>query len=83
MVAYGALDAMLKLVACNLLAYEDFSEQERLLLGIVSPEEHEQAAQLDQNTHLQTEDDEPSTQESLDPSAPDQDPLEGATDTQG
>ena len=82
MVAYGALDAMLKLVACNILAYEDFSAEERLMLGIVSPEELEQSAQSDPNTHPQTEDEALATLDNPDSSATAQDHAEDGSDIQ-
>ena len=82
MVAYGALDAMLKLVACNILTYDDFSPEERLMLGIVSPEELEQSDQSDQSMHPQTEDEALATQDNPNPSETSQDPSGDAPDTQ-
>ena len=61
-VAYGALDAMLKLVACGILPIESFNDEERLLLGL--EQQPDQSDQSDHHTPDQTADDELYTQES-------------------
>ena len=71
-VAYGALDAMLKLVACGILPIESFNEEERLLLGIEAPPE--QSEQPDHHTPDQTVDVEQYKQEEQFQKVLDQDP---------
>ena len=79
-VAYGALDAMLKLVACGILPVESFNEEERLLLGIELQEQLPQSEQPDPHTPDQMEYAELYTQEEDSQRELDQDPQEDDVD---